>query len=324
MTLLFDPIIRFHSVVRPPVHKWFSLRCQESTMRLPSLLAVVSALTLLARGTALSAGADKGMIVSTMASPDSGLLDVGRNNGKRFLRVHETADGDDHSEERLSGANMFNTEKIKLAIADSKYAKTLFRRWKRYGFESDDAFKKLTVHNLHKDDNVFQLYKNYLAWLETHHPLGIVTGDKKMFDRVKLQKAMGDGTYATTLFRRWKRNGIDSDGVFDRFKQLGVKKDNILYKLYTDYFAWLQIHHPTASSKKVLAKDFLFDSTRLNRAMEDKDFAGKLFAKWKTNGMDSDPVFKRFQKMGVKTNDKLYQLYRDYFAWLQKNYPTAG
>ncbi|KAL4156433.1 hypothetical protein PRNP1_005464 [Phytophthora ramorum] len=293
-------------------------------MRLLSILVVVSALTLLARGTALSADTDKGVMVSTMASPDSGLLDVGHNSGKRFLRVHETTNEDDGSEERLSGANMFNTEKIKQAMADSNYAKTLFRRWKRNGVEADGAFNKLKAYNIGKDNNVFRLYKNYFTWLETHHPVGVVTGDKKMFDETKLKKAMGDGTYANTLFGRWKRNGLDSDAVFTRFQKMGVKKDNNLFKLYTDYFAWLKIHHPTPGSQKVSAKDFLFDSTRLNRAMKDKTYAEKLFAKWKTSGLDSDEVFTRFQKMGVKEDNSLYKLYTDYFKWLEIHYPTAG
>nr|KAH7510197.1 RxLR effector protein SFI6 [Phytophthora ramorum] len=301
------------------------LRCQEPTMRLPSILVVVSALTLLASGTALSADTDKGVMVSMMASPDSGLLDVGHNSGKRFLRVHETANEDDGSEERLSGANMFNTEKIKQAMADSNYAKTLFRRWKRNGFEGNDAFDKLKAYNIGKDNSVYKLYTNYVTWLDTHHPLGVVTGDKKMFDETKLKKAMGDGTYANTLFGRWKRNGLDSDAVFARFQQMGVKKDNNLYKLYTDYFAWLQIHHPIPGSQKVSAKDFLFDSTRLNRAMKDTTFAEKLFAKWKTSGFDSDLVFTRFRALGSKKGDnKLDKLYRNYYDWLQIHYPTVG
>ncbi|KAL4129278.1 hypothetical protein PRIC2_005287 [Phytophthora ramorum] len=287
-------------------------------MRLPSILVVVSALTLLASGTALSADTDKGVMVSMMASPDSGLLDVGHNSGKRFLRVHKTANEDDGSEERLSGANMFNTEKIKQAMADSNYAKTLFRRWKRNGFEGNDAFDKLKAYNIGKDNNVYKLYTNYVTWLDTHHPLGVVTGDKKMFDETKLKKAMEDGTYANTLFGRWKRNRLDSDAVFARFQQMGVKKDNNLYKLYTDYFAWLQIHHPIPGSQKVSAKDFLFDSTRLNRAMKDTTFAEKLFAKWKTSGFDSDEVFTRFRALGSKKGDnKLDKLCRNYYDWLQ-------
>ncbi|KAH7472161.1 RxLR effector protein SFI6 [Phytophthora ramorum] len=305
-----------------------SPRCFSSvprpTMRLPSILLVVSALTLFASGTALSADTDKGVMVSTMASPDSGLLDVGHNSGKRFLRVHETANEDDGSEERLSGANMFSTKKIKQAMADPNYAKTLFRRWKRNGVEADGAFNKLKAYNI-DNDNVFRLYKNYFTWLKTRHPVGVVTGDKKMFDETKLKKAMGDGTYANTLFGRWKRNGLDSDEVFTRFQKMGVKKDNNLYKLYTDYFAWLQIHHPIPGSQKVSAKDFLFDSTRLNRAMKDTTFAEKLFAKWKTSGLDSDPVFVKFRALGSKKGDnKLDKLYRDYFKWLEIHYPTAG
>lgn len=245
---------------------------------------------------ALSAAADvdQDMKVSKVASPDFGLLDVRHNNGdgRRSLRtsISNPVGEEDNNEERLVGANMFNAGKIKTAIGDAKYAKTLFQRWKRHGFDSDKAFKKLNAHNIGKNDDVFKLYQTYFAWLQKHHPTDGV-GGKNMFAPAKLEKAKTDATYARTLFDRWKRHGLDSDDVFKKFQAMGVRNDDDLYRVYTTYFTWLNLHHPSSSK---VSTNTLFESARLKMAMEDPKLAERLFAKWKKGNWESDAVFKEW------------------------------
>ncbi|POM61164.1 Secreted RxLR effector peptide protein [Phytophthora palmivora] len=290
-------------------------------MRLSSILLAAGVLTLFASGNALpTVTVAESTEVSNMAAVDTGLSTVRLNNGdgKRFLR--EEVNDDD--EERLSGANMFKAEKIEQAIGDASYAKTLFRRWKRNGVDSDGAFKKLReMHKLETDDKVYKLYLNYLAWLEKHHPLGQDLGMKNMFDEAKISKAAKDPTYANNLFGRWKRNNFDMIKVRDQFKAMRITSENPLYNVYTRYAAWLRIHHPKEGTKKLTSYEFLFDRTRIDRTLVDETFANNLFAKWKASGFDSDGVFKKFQDMGVKYDDDLYKVYKNYYAWLEKYHP---
>ncbi|POM58479.1 Secreted RxLR effector peptide protein, partial [Phytophthora palmivora] len=242
-------------------------------MRLSSILLAAGVLTLFASGNALpTVTVAESTEVSNMAAIDTGLSAVRLNNGdgKRFLRGGVNGE----EEERLSGANMFKAKKIEQAIGDASYAKTLFRRWKRNGVDSDGAFKKLReMHKLETDDKVYKLYLNYLAWLEKHHPLGQDLGMKNMFDEAKISKAAKDPTYANNLFGRWKRNNFDMIKVRDQFKAMRITSGNPLYNVYTRYAAWLRIHHPKEGTEKLTPIKFLFDRTRIDRTLVDETFA---------------------------------------------------
>ncbi|POM64779.1 Secreted RxLR effector peptide protein [Phytophthora palmivora] len=290
-------------------------------MRLSSILLAAGVLTMFASRNALPTFtvADS-TEVSNMAVADTGLSNERLNNGdgKRFLR----GEVNDDEEERLSDANMFKAEKIEQAIGDASYAKTLFRRWKRNKVDWEGAFKKLReMHNLKTDKNVYNLYVNYVAWLEKHHPLGQNLGMKNMFDKAKISKAAKDPTYANNLFGRWKRNNFDMIKVRDQFKAMRITSENPLYNVYTRYAAWLRIHHPKEGTKKLTSYEFLFDRTRIDRTLVDETFANKLFAKWKGRELDSEGVFSKFQTMGVKYDDDLYKVYLNYRAWLEKYHP---
>ncbi|POM64456.1 Secreted RxLR effector peptide protein [Phytophthora palmivora] len=289
-------------------------------MRLSSILLAAGVLAVFTRVEAVPTITDAESVdVSNMAAVDTSLSSVRLNNvdGKRVMRGEVT----DDDEERLSGANMFNTEKIKQATGDSSYAKTLFQRWKRNGVDSDGAFKKLRVmYNLDTDKNVYNLYVNYFTWLEKHHPRGQDLGIKNMFDKAKISNAAKDSTYANNLFGRWKRNNFDMIKVRDQFKAMRITSGDPLYNVYTRYAAWLRIHHPKEGTELTPIK-FLFDRTRIDRTLVDETFANKLFAMWKASGFDSDDVFKKFQTMGVKNDDDLYKVYKNHYTWLEKNHP---
>ncbi|KAK1930772.1 hypothetical protein P3T76_013729 [Phytophthora citrophthora] len=241
-------------------------------------------------------------------------------NHMRFLRSEA-----DDNEERLAGKNMFNAEKIEKALQDTTYAKTLFRRWKRYEVEHGAAFDKLIKFNIGKDDKVYGLYTKYVTWLDKHHPLGVeVTGGANLFSKAKLDKAMKDPKYENTMFGRWKRHGFESDAAYNKLLAFNLASDAEVYKVYSKYVTWLNIHHPLAKTRKTTAKDFLFNADRIARAKKDPEFAETLFKKWKTSGLDEKPVYFKLWDMGLKTDDDLYKLYTNFVKWLDTHYPLPA
>ncbi|KAG7386280.1 hypothetical protein PHYPSEUDO_000494 [Phytophthora pseudosyringae] len=278
-------------------------------MRLPLTLLAVSAAALLASGSALPAvtAADQGLKVSNTADD---LLGVGLNHGdvKRFLRSSGTAD----DEERLGGKNIFNIEKLDEALVDANYAKTLFRRWKRYGVTEAKAIRQFQTNGFKIDDNakwLFQAYKDYLG-----SPKAI----PNLFDTEKVYKASNNPTYANQLFGRWKRHGYDSDDVYTAFKKLYVNKDKKFVQVYEDYVVWLNIRYPLKKTKVTTADEFLFLSSRISRAETDEVFAARLFAKWKASELDEGSVYKNLLAVGLKEDagNAPFKVYQDYVKWL--------
>ncbi|GMF18892.1 unnamed protein product [Phytophthora lilii] len=204
-------------------------------------------------------------------------------------------------------------------------AKRLFARWKRFGYDDKMLTLKKFPARVNKKQDFLKPYKQYVAWLDTHHPLPAVPGAKNSFDEAKLEKAIGDATYANVLFGRWKRRGFELDDVFYKLKAMGMKDDDEFYKRYADYKVWLDIHHPlkkTKKTKKTTAIELLFNAGRLDRAMADSNFAERLFRKWKRSGYASNQVFRKFERMGFKTNkNNIYSLYEKYFWWLEEHFP---
>ncbi|KAJ8566300.1 hypothetical protein ON010_g6829 [Phytophthora cinnamomi] len=286
-------------------------------MRLPSVLLAVSAATLLASGSALSADANQGTKVSVMASPDLGVLDVSLNAGdeKRSLRGLKVVDEED--EERLAGANMFSIEKLTKAMGDANYAKTLMRRWKRHGIEIKDAKKILENSSVGKNPKLNVVYRNYAAWLDKHFPLGAeTTGGKNLFSKAKIDQALEDSKYAKTLFGRWKSHGYESDDVFTKLKTMGLKiGDGTLDKMYRNYLSWLNVHHPDNETIKLAVGDDLFKESMLQRARGDDLYAESLFRAWKTKGLDVPENLK--STLGNVDNTLLEK----YNTWLQTHFP---
>ncbi|KAK1947144.1 hypothetical protein P3T76_001154 [Phytophthora citrophthora] len=217
---------------------------------------------------------------------------------------------------------------IEKALQDASYAKTLFRRWKRHGVESRAAYDKLTKFDIGYDKKIFALYKNYVAWLTKHHPLGVwETGaSSNLFSKTKLSKAMADSKYASTMFGRWKRHGFESDAVYTKLLAFNLASDQNVYKTYTNYVSWLDLHHRLARTRKVASRNFLFNADELVRAKTDTSLARSIFSKWKTNGLDSRPVFLKLLEMGLKPNgdDGLFRLYVNYVNWLNVHYHKMG
>ncbi|EEY53922.1 secreted RxLR effector peptide protein, putative [Phytophthora infestans T30-4] len=142
---------------------------------------------------------------------------------------------------------LFDRAKIKKALEDGTYANVLYGRWKRYGFESDDVFKRFQRMGVNKDDNLYQVYKNYVTWLNVHHPLKkstLTTPEAFLFYPSRIQRAKSDPAFAETLFAKWKSSGLDEGPVYKKLWDMGLKKDNAIYKLYTDYVLWLDKHFP--------------------------------------------------------------------------------
>ncbi|GMF11890.1 unnamed protein product [Phytophthora lilii] len=173
------PHSKCHSTIYSPAHK----SSAPSLMRLASILVAAAVVTLVTKCNALHTAAGiGGAELSDVATID-------------FVHLRDCP------------VQIYSTPKKKLkeALGDAKYAKRLFARWKRFGYDFDKTSLRKFPSRLKKEKDFQILYKQYAVWLDTHHPLQAVPGDaKKMFDIAKLDKAMGDATYANALFGRWK------------------------------------------------------------------------------------------------------------------------
>ncbi|OWZ19244.1 RxLR effector protein [Phytophthora megakarya] len=220
---------------------------------------------------------------------------------------------------------MFNAEKIKQAVGDTTYAKRLYQRWKRNGFEEKAVYDTLwKQHRLGTDNQVYKLYQNYVTWLDLHHPLNVDLGAKNMFASEKLTKAAENPAYANVLFGRWKRRGFTMINVRDQFKRMKITSEQPLYSVYNNYLAWLRIHYPKGDQPKTTDIAFLFNRDRINRAQKDAEFEIKLFAKWKSADFDENGVYNKLLTMSSsrkRVDDDLYAVYVRYLNWLEVNHP---
>ncbi|EEY53920.1 secreted RxLR effector peptide protein, putative [Phytophthora infestans T30-4] len=139
-------------------------------------------------------------------------------------------------------------------------------------------------------------------------------GGANTFHIKKLEDALNDTTYAKTLFRRWKRSGVDEDTVTTKFKSMQISMDENALELIQSYRIWLNAHATKTNPK-------LFDIAKIKKALEDGTYAHVLYGRWKRYGFESDDVFKRFQRMGVNKDDNLYQVYKNYVTWLNVHDP---
>ncbi|KAJ8558931.1 hypothetical protein ON010_g8520 [Phytophthora cinnamomi] len=277
-------------------------------MRLSSILLAVSAATLLASGGALSADASQGTKVSAMASPDLGVLDVSLNAGdeKRSLRGLKVVDEED--EERLAGDNMFSIDKLTKAMEDTKYAKTLMRRWKRNGIEIEQAKKILENSRVGKNPKLNVVYRKYAEWLDKHFPpMAPASGGNNLFHPANLKKALKDDKYAKSLFTKWATHEYKSDGMLAKLKAVGLKEPeyNMLYK---NYISWLNLHVP---SEKFAVGDDLFEESMLLRARKDPVYSVHLFRAWRNQGKNVE------KKLASKLGNGKDVLLNKYNAWLK-------
>nr|AEK80516.1 Avh29 [Phytophthora sojae] len=292
-------------------------------MRLPSILLAVSALTVLASDSALAAvaGASEdakvSTMASTMASPDLDVLAVS-HSATRFLRGLESVGEVD--EDRVAGAKLFDAAKLKRAMDDSKYAETLMKRWKRHGFDIEDAKIRLNASRYAKDEKLNAIYLKYAAWLDTHFsrlPGVKPSGGDDLFNKAKLEVAIKDGNYKRTLFKEWKTHNYESEAVFKQLNALGRKDfDNTLDRLYVDYVIWLNVHFPHPDTLKLAKEPLLFKESMLLKARTDVDYAQSLFLAWKMN-FSLEKVTENL-KITFANADNM--ILRGYTNWLINNF----
>ncbi|ETL45425.1 hypothetical protein AM587_10003328 [Phytophthora nicotianae] len=142
---------------------------------------------------------------------------------------------------------LFDRAKIDEALTNGKSTNALFGKWKSYGYESDDVFKKFQTMGVRTDDSLYNVYLKYLAWLNTHHPLKYTkptTADEFLFDSTRIKNAISDSVFAEKLFAKWKGSGLDERPVYDKLWKMGLKNDDDLYQLYRSYVFWLDEHFP--------------------------------------------------------------------------------
>ncbi|OWZ03537.1 RxLR effector protein [Phytophthora megakarya] len=214
-----------------------------------------------------------------------GGLNVGDET--RFLQGNVAGD----NEERLSGANMFDTKKIEEALGNTAYTKTLFRRCACNGVEDDKVLQMMnSMHKFKKEKTATQLYDDYISWLNSDiEPKRICSPEQSLTKRLK------------TLHMRTRN-----------------KK---MIRLYEDYVAWLRVHHPIATDIKLTSKEFLFIQQRLDRAAVDTAYSEKLYKKWKTSGFDPHPVYYHFKDMHRENDPNFVKVYKKYVTWLDQHYP---
>ncbi|POM70979.1 Secreted RxLR effector peptide protein [Phytophthora palmivora] len=143
-----------------------------------------------------------------------------------------------------------------------------------------------------------------------------------MFKAEKIEQAIGDASYAKTLFQRWKRNGVDSDGAFKKLRVMhNLDTDKKVYKLYLNYRAWLEKHHPLGQN---LGMKNMFDEAKISKAAKDPTYANNLFGRWKRNNFDMIKVRDQFKTMRITSENPLYNVYKGYVAWLRIHHPKEG
>ncbi|OWZ00261.1 RxLR effector protein [Phytophthora megakarya] len=285
-------------------------------MRLSFMLLITFIATSSSNGNVQSTAANTKVKMANMASTDTNLMDGGLNvrDETRFLQGNVAGD----NEERLSGANMFDTKKIEEALGNTAYAKTLFRRWARNRVEDDKVLQMLnSMPKFKKEKTTTQLYGDYITCLNSD-----IETKTNLFPRAKIDKAIEHSAYAHKLFERWKRYGYDSDYVLlHKLKFMDVDRNKKKIRLHEDYVAWLRVHHPNATDKKLTSKEFLFVQQRLDRVAVDTAYAEKLHKKWKTSGFDSDPVYYHFKDLHRENDPNFVKVYEKYVTWLDQHYP---
>ncbi|KAI9912326.1 hypothetical protein PsorP6_006690 [Peronosclerospora sorghi] len=227
------------------------------------------------------------------------------------LRRHASGGND---EARLAGANVLNAEKIKLAIADPEYAQKLFERWRRHDVTSEDASKTLTTAS-DAHDKLLQDYKTYLGKRDLRADYWIT---EKMVER-----AIKDPKGAVWLFKLLKLYQFHPEHLVEYKEALKLSKKKLL-KLHAMYEDWYQLHHPQNGRGPTRSvNEFLFEKSRVKRALEDGVFAKKLFAKWRNAGFERDGALDEVKRYGIGKRD-LARLGERYAEWLGEPPPRKS
>ncbi|KAG6617080.1 Secreted RxLR effector peptide protein [Phytophthora cinnamomi] len=171
-------------------------------------------------------------------------------NSKLNVVYHKYAEWLDKHFSRVGpasgGNNLFHPAKLKKALKDDKYAKSLFTKWATHQYKSDGMLAKLKAVGL-KEPEYKMLYKNYISWLNVHHPSDatkeLARGDD-LFKESMLIKARNNDEYAESLFRAWKTKGLNVP------ENLESTVGNVGNTLLKKYDAWLATHFPTVKTTR--------------------------------------------------------------------------
>ncbi|KAI9988576.1 hypothetical protein PInf_022024 [Phytophthora infestans] len=65
---------------------------------------------------------------------------------------------------------LFDPTRIQKAKSDPDFATSMFAKWKKNGFDSDEVHVKFQDMDLATDNALYKLYKDYFSWLTKNHP----------------------------------------------------------------------------------------------------------------------------------------------------------
>ncbi|KAI9915649.1 hypothetical protein PsorP6_007095 [Peronosclerospora sorghi] len=146
-------------------------------------------------------------------------------------------------------------------------------------------------------------------YLET---LANVRKTKKTDDRIEnvFQAAFKNPHREAWAFKMLKLYGYTPEDVL----KVAVGNKAFL-EFHAKYLNWLQLHHPTPGFGSTLTpRQFLFERSRVERAIKDRGFAFRLFEKWDSAGIEKDEAFKQVKNIGL-SKDATAQLRKHYSIW---------
>ncbi|KAG3052726.1 hypothetical protein PI125_g26114 [Phytophthora idaei] len=132
-------------------------------------------------------------------------------------------------------------------LEDVTRAKELFGKWKSYGLECDNVFKKFQTVGVRNDNDLYKVYLNYVAWLNTHYPFKetkLTSTQDFLFHPPRIKRAKSDSAFAEILFAKWNDSGLGELPVYNRLWKMGLGIDNAIYDMYKNYVFWLDKHFP--------------------------------------------------------------------------------
>ncbi|KAG3231056.1 hypothetical protein PI124_g23849 [Phytophthora idaei] len=142
---------------------------------------------------------------------------------------------------------LFDKAMIYGTLEDVTRAKELFGKWKSYGLECDNVFKKFQTVGVRNDNDLYKVYLNYVAWLNTHYPFKetkLTSTQDFLFHPPRIKRAKSDSAFAEILFAKWNDSGLGELPVYNRLWKMGLGIDNAIYDMYKNYVFWLDKHFP--------------------------------------------------------------------------------